>query len=45
MSVRPKNNHGVKRPRVTSIVVRFLVRVDVAVCLAVVLGVAAFAPR
>ena len=45
MSVQPKKNRRANRARVTSIVIRLFVRVDVAVCLAVVLGVAAVVPR
>lgn len=37
-SVQRKKNRRANPPRVTSIVIRLLVRVDVAVCLAVVLG-------
>lgn len=44
-SVQPNQNRRAKPARVTSIVIRLLVRVDVAVCLAVVLGVAVVVPR
>lgn len=44
-SVQPKQNRRAKPARVTSIVIRLLVRIDVAVCFAVVLGVAAVLPR
>lgn len=40
MSVQPQKNSRANRARVTTIVIRLLVRVDAAVCLAVVLGAA-----